>query len=355
MCGGRGVRLTLFALAFGLACAVATTLVLARSWALPRVAESNTLLSPAAAERLVPKGLRALAVSLEPRAARVTAQQHTTLGKAIALERVVHTAVKSTHATCFGYATVMNALGRRLGLPTRVVFGGTGISDFDMHATVSVWLQYPRRWAIVDPTFGGTFTRAGNNRLLGAIDLRDSLTEGWWDQVRWHPSAPDSSTLSSYYANPVFLFRYIAVYGSIDGRTLPLTLPDSTMLGSSGYRVSVSAFNGPPDEDFKAEKIVRHARLSIPLPPRYAARPLWMGKATDWATLEVPRGASVVVWASSGGAVNGFSMTKTANGYLSPIIPTKGRVRVTGHDLGTVRVYEARRFGTPRPRRRRHA
>jgi hypothetical protein len=348
MCGGRGVRLTLFALAFGLACAAATTLVVARSWALPPVAESNTLLSPDAAARLVPKDLRALVVSLEPRAARVTARQHTTLGKAIALERVVHTAVKPTHATCFGYATVMNALGRKLGLPTRVVFGGTGISDFDTHTTVSVWLQHPRGWAIVDPTFGGTFTRAGNSRLLGVIGLRASVNDGWWDQVRWHPSAPDSSSLASYYANPVLLFRYVGVYGSIDGRTLPLTLSDSTMLAPDGYRLSVRAFEAPPDEDFRARRVTPHAEVSIALPPRYAARPLWVGKATDLATLQVPGGASVVVWASSGGAVNGYSMTKTANGYLSPIVPANGRVRVTGHDLGTVRVYEARRFTAPR-------
>jgi hypothetical protein len=344
MLGSRGVRLTTFAAAFALACAIGTILVLARAWALPPVAESNTLLSPVNAARLVPNDLRTLAVSLEPRAARATARQESTLGKALALERVVHTAVAPTHATCFGYATVMNALGRTLGLPTRVVFGGTGVSDFDMHATVSVWLEHSGRWAIVDPTFGGTFTRAGHSEPLGVIGLRDSLLEGWWDQVRWQPSAPDSRSPSSYYVNPVFLFRYIGVYASVDGRTLPVTLSDSTVLGPKGYEVSVRDFQGSPDENFKARRVPAHSEVSIALPPRYAIRQLWTGKATGQATLMVPKNAAVVVWASSGGAANGYSMTDTANGYLSPIITTNGRLHVTGHDLGTVRVYEAQRF-----------
>jgi Transglutaminase-like superfamily len=317
--------------------------------AAPSSARADFLLSPQAAKRLVPEQLHPLLGQLEAPAADAVAGKQTTLGKALALERLVHTAVLPTGATCWGYATVMAALGRELGLPVRVTFVGTGVSDYDTHSTVSVWLPHYNSWGIVDPTFGGTFTRGSERRPLSAVDLRDSLVAGWWDDVRWRSSAPDSSRPSTYYVDPVFLFRYVGVYADVAGSTTPLVLPDSRSLADDGYIASPAAIaNTPADRTLTARPPASAwAGLSTPhfdLPPAYAPREVWHGRTALPATISVPSG-SIVVWSSVHGiSVDQYKTTPVRRGSLSPVFVSDGKVRLTGHGPAVVRIYAARRF-----------
>jgi hypothetical protein len=341
----RGVRLVTVAVAFAFACAVASLVVVREATALPAEASANTLLSPAAAAKFVPENLRPLVTRLELSAARVMARQRTNLGKALALERVVHSAPTLSGADCFGYATVMNALGRAQDLPTQVDFGGTGISRYDTHTTVSVWLPRLQRWAVVDPTFGGIFVRAGQSQPLSVVQLQASLRAGWLDQVRWRPSAPDSTPLSSYYIDPLFLFRYVGVFASIAGRTLPLMPSGSTALYPHGYEVSASVFaQDRPGDVQTTRRVDSKPTADTDLPPAYATRDVWVGTVVKARTLQVPKNSSIVVWASGEGTVNGFPMTALTHGNLSPIVPSDGQVTIEGRRLGTVRVFETRRF-----------
>jgi len=319
----------------------------------PSPARADFLLSPQAAKRLVPPQLHPLLGQLEAPAAKAVARKRTTLGKALALERLVHTAVLPTGATCWGYATVMAALGRELGLPVRVTFGGTGVSNYDTHSTVSVWLPRYQNWGVVDPTFGGTFTRGSEPRPLSAIDLRDSLVSGWWEDVRWRSSAPDSRKPSTYYVNPVFLFRYVGVYADVAGSPTPLVLPDSLSLADDGYVASPAAIaRTPADHAFPAHpptSASAWAGLSTPqfsLPPAYAPTEVWHGRTALPATISVP-GGSIVVWSSARGVnVGQYKTTPVGAGSLSPVFVSHGKVRLTGHGRATVRVYAARRFAS---------
>lgn len=264
-------------------------------------------------------------------------------------------ALRSSGATCVGYATVMVALGREFGLPLRIAFGGTGVDNFDTHTTISVWLQRYRRWGIVDPTFGGTFTRGANQRPLDVVDLRRAVIDGWWRQIVWHPSAANATPISSYYVDPVFLFRYDGVYADAGGSVETLALPDSRPMAGATYVVSTTALEGTPPADVRAYRslpttAVGKKRTSSDVPPAYAQRLLWQGQVTLPATIPVSSG-SVVVWSSDRHVVVAEDPSAPVDGgSLSPIVLSYGRLKVTGSGRATLRIYAVRRFaGGSRP------
>jgi hypothetical protein len=294
--------------------------------------------------RQVPHDLLPLVRRLHNRAARAVSSSKTSLGKALALERVVHTAVRRTGATCAGYATVMEALGVELGLPVRIVSVAASPSGFDSHTTVSTWLASYHRWGIVDPTFGGTFTRGDDRRPLGAVDLQHSLIGNWWRQVRWHPSAPDSKPLSSYYVNPLFLFRYIGVVGYVEGSVTTVALPYAAGLASSTLAISPRAVaRTNPNLAVKVRRLPQ-APMTVTLPPAYAPWQIWQRRIRSRSAVAVPRG-SIVVWSSSPRArIAGYPTFSADGGSLSPIFISDGTIRLSGTGETTVRIYRARRF-----------
>jgi hypothetical protein len=316
-----------------------------------RPVEADFLLSAGEADQLVPANLTPYVARLRSRAETAVKSKGSVLGKTLAVERLVHTAMRSSGATCVGYVTVMVALGRELGLPLRIAFGGTGVSNFDTHTTVSVWLERYRRWGIVDPTFGGTFTRGANERPLDVVDLRQAVIEGWWRQIVWHPSAADATPVSSYYVDPVFLFRYAGVYADFGGSVEPLALPDSRPMAGATYVVSTTALEGTPPPEVDAYRSLPTTfedtkMTSYDVPPAYARRLLWQGQVTLPATIPTPTG-SVVVWSSDRHIVVAeHPSARVDGGSLSPIVLSDGRLRVTGSGRATLRVYAVRRFAS---------
>lgn len=310
-------------------------------------ARAEFVLPSEVAYRVVPKNLRPLVSRIRPHAVAAVADKRTTLGKVIALEQVVHTAVRPTGATCFGYATVMVALGAELDLPVRIVAVAASPSHFDSHTTVSVWLKRYGRWGIVDPTFGGTFTRGPHARPLGAVDLQRALVHGWWRQVRWHPSAPDSTPLSSYYVNPLFLFRYIGIYGDVAGSVVTLALAHADGLPGSNLAIwPRAAGTTRPNRAIRVHRLAQ-APMAVTLPPAYAPRRIWQGRVELSKTIAVPKG-SIVIWTSTPAArIAGYATFPAHRGSLSPMFTSDGKVRVTGHGTTTIRVFRVRRFNKP--------
>lgn len=306
------------------------------------------LLSPTSADRMVPQKLQPLLARVRPLAANAVRAHSTTLGKTLALERLVHTVLRPTSVDCWGYATVMTALGRNLGLPLRITVAAGSASDYDTHTTVSVWLTRYRSWAIVDPTFGGTFTRGNMPRPLNAVDLHDALVDGWWRAIRWHPSARDSTPLSEYYVDPLFLFRYVGAIADVDGSPQSVVLPDSGAMpipDYTNYTVTAQELaTAGPAQAFKTRRVTRAPdgiRLTLPLP--YAPKQVWRGKVTLPATIAVPRG-SLVIWTSRPGLhVGSYGTTAVDGGSLSPVFVSGGKVRLNGYGRTTVRIFMARR------------
>lgn len=318
--------------------------VVARS-ATPR---ADLLLPARVANGIVPRKLQPVLGRLRAPARTAVESRRTALGRALALERVVHTAVRATGADCAGFATVMVALGRSLGMPVRLTFAGTGISSYDTHTTVSVWLPRYRRWGIVDPTFGGTFSRGSDPRPLNALDLRDSLRRGWWRQVRWHPSAANSTPLSSYYVDPLFLFREVGIYVYSGQSAMPLVLPDSRRLIDARYVTSRTVLAAAPPDRFIRARLPSDDGAGkprdFPLPPAYAPREIWHGRVTLPATIAVPRG-SVVVWSGKRDVrVSGYRTALVDGGSLSPIFVSNGTVTLGGRGVSAVRIFAALRF-----------
>jgi hypothetical protein len=241
-----------------------------------------TFLVPAAAlERLVPPGLVPVIAQLRPAAARAVHAQRGDVAKVDALRDVVRAGMAPGSAACFGYATVMATLGRQLGLPVRLATGSDGFNEYDTHATVEVWSAAERRWVISDPTFGGAFVRRGTAFRLGVADLRDAAATGATATVEWLGSHGRNAVRpSTYYVDPVYLFRYVGVYARVGSVVEPAVLPDSTMLA-------------------------------------------WVSRA--------------------GATVEGYETTPVDGGAISPIVGG-GAVQLGGAGPATVRVFAVRKF-----------
>jgi hypothetical protein len=238
----------------------------------------------------------------------------------------------------------MVALGVELRLPVRIVSVAASPSPFDSHTTTSVWLAHYGRWGIVDPTFGGTFTRGPHRRPLGAVDLQHALIDGWWRQVRWHPSAPDSTPLSNYYVNPVFLFRYAGVVADVAGSVVTLALPHADGLPGSDLAISPRASVATTPSRAVPVHPLAQTPIAVTLPPAYAPWRVWQKRVDLPATVAVPK-ASIVVWTSARIArIGGYATFPARGGSLSPVIASHGKMRLRGHGPATVRIYRARRF-----------
>jgi hypothetical protein len=313
------------------------------------------LVSASQALSLVPANLRAAVTRLRPAAERAVGAVGGDVAKAAALRDVVRAGIAPGVTSCYGYATVMNALGRELGLPVRLVAAGDGFSDFDTHTTVEVWAESAGRWEIEDPTFGGTFVDGRSDEPLGAAQLRDAVVAGTADDVDWVPShARNAFPPSQYYVNPVFLFRYVGAYASVNGTVLLAVLPDSTMLSSGVAVVGEHALetDGPSvaaSGVIAALDWVAARPTTLVGAPSYTAGTLWSGTVTLPATLDV--GArSVVVWTSDPSAtVDGDADTSVNGGGLSPIV-AGGAITIGGSGIATLDVYGVRSFPIARVR-----
>lgn len=317
----------------------------------------GTFLLPAAElEQMVPAQIRGDVARMRPRARRAVAAQKTTLNKAIALEKVVRAGIDPGATTCYGYAAAMVELGRELGLPVRMVAATDGMSDFDAHSTVEVWLAQYGRWGIVDPTFGGIFTRGSNPAPLSAALLRRSLLQGWSSQVVWRSSHGKNAQLpSSYYVDPVDLFRYIGAYARVLGRVELIVLPDSTMLTSGVYVTSEGAFRFDRPATVVSVSLAgvdwTSARPSkISLPPPYTTGQVWDATVTLPTTVSLPS-ESVAVWVDVPGVtIAGYAPTAVDGGSLSPIFSGGPKVTLDGTGSAEVHVYAAKRFPASRER-----
>lgn len=309
-----------------------------------RTVQVHALIPAAVAARLVPLELRGNVARLRAPAERAVAVRHTDLGKAEALRDVVRAGMAPGSTDCFGYATIMLALGRSLGLPVKLVVGGAGFSAYDTHTTVSVWMPRYRHWGIVDPTFGGIWTWRGDTVPLRARALRDALIAGRENEIVWRSSHSKNSTMpSDYYVDPVQLFRYVGTI-AWDGRTtVPVTAPDSAML-FAGTLVShvLTGRSVPPTQTLTASRVTHTGEQAEPttasLPPPYAKRLLEAKTVRLPATLPMPSG-SLVVWVSAPGAtIAGYATARVDGGSLSPIF-VRRPVEITGTGRARVLVY----------------
>jgi transglutaminase superfamily protein len=312
------------------------------------------LISSTQAEALVPDELRGTLRRLLPVSRR--AVDHAATPVDAAIRDVVRSGIADGATTCYGYATVMNALGRELGLAVRLVAGTDGFSDLDTHTTVEVWAPAYGRWVIEDPTFGGTFTRIGDAEPLGSASLRDALVASTTAPVLWRSSHTAHAALpSDYYVDPLYLFRYIGAYASVDGVVMPVTLPDSTMLSSGVAVVAERDFEAAPPGRTIPGRVAavdwtaaRPSTLTDDKPP-YAAAELWSGDVQLPATIDV-REPDVVVWASNNGAtVDGHAVWPVDGGALSPIV-SGGTVELGGVGTSAFRIYAVKRFPAARER-----
>lgn len=304
---------------------------------------------------LVPANLQGYLTSLRPAAARAVAAQHGTVAKANALRDVVRAGMPVGTTSCFGYAVVMAALGRQLGLPVRLVAGTDGLNGYDTHTTVGVWSAALGRWVISDPTLGGTFVDAATGQPLGVTGVRDALVTGTIGGVDWSGSGRKNATLpSQYYVDPTYLLRYVGAYAWVDGRVKPAVLPDSTMLSSGVFVVGERALaTSPPSAQIAASPAgvswTAARPVSLQLPPSYAPTEVWAGAVSLPATITVPPG-SLAVWVSDPTAVvDGYTTTPVDGGGLSPIF-VSGTFEVDGTGTATVRVFAARHFPLTRER-----
>jgi hypothetical protein len=311
---------------------------------------ARLLATASEADAHVPDELRGVLDRLRQPAAAAVARARTTLDRALALERVVHTGLLAAAPSCYGYATVMTTLGRELGLPVAMTAGSSGFSDYDTHTTVSVWLARYQRWAIVDPTFGGTLTRRGDPRPLGAVDLRNVLRQGWEGEVLWHPSAPDSKPLSQYYVSLVQLFRYVGLYGDVGGSFALLVPQDSRLLSTSVNVVAANALadaspSTPVAEEPAAVTWAAARPRTLSLPPTYAPTEVASRTVSLPATLHLSRRANVVVWTSAPDVkIAGYVSAAVNGGSLSPIFSTDGTIGLVGEGRANVSVFVAKTF-----------
>lgn len=326
----------------------------------PATATVRLLVPPRAADQIVPVRLRPLLPRLRRRAGVALADRISTLGRALVVARIVHSALPAS-STCSDYATVMHALAREFDVPARITFGGSAFNSFDTHTTVEVWRTRDQSWEIVDPTFGGTFTRGPSSRPLGSIDLRRALLEGWSSQIVWHPAAPDSRPLSSYHVDPTSLFRYVGVYVQTRGHVHPLVAPDSGPLIRRG-RVFVLSPSAIAETSPRSRAIARFGSIAglsgrprhATLPPQYAPHELARQQVHLPTTVHIPNRGSIVVWTSVPGVrIAGYRSMRVNDGSLSPIFPVSevnATFKLAGEGRALVRIFRARTFPQARER-----
>jgi transglutaminase superfamily protein len=255
--------------------------------------------------------------ALEPIRPRVAAIMKSNLSvwqKATATNDLIRAALPIGSGDCGEYTRWFTALVRPYGLQVRMVGGSLNtLNAYDTHASVEVWLPGRRHWVLLSPTFGGEYTVDG--RPIGAYDIQRLIKKGRIDEVHWQSSHGKNSTmLSSYYVNPLLLFRYVGVSVQKGEELVTVANPDSRALG----RVTTTRLTDstPPDAPIAMTASQGPApHPSIGYPPWYASHRV-TGRY---------RGAVVLV-STKRFTYRGYHTAEAGGHWISPIVFDRGGI-----------------------------
>jgi len=308
----------------------------------------------------------------------LASEEGSTWDRAARLRDLVRATLKN--ASCSTLALGFWSLGTTVGLPLRLVVGSAnGLNLFDTHSTVEVWLDREHRWVITDPTFDGYWTSGPSGRKLGVSDISRAVADGSVGDVYWHAAgAKNSIEPSSYYVDPVLLYRYFGVraFVKVNAGSGGYIVNNLTNAGAVGtvYIPSnrVAAFDASPTTAIGIKRVVQSATLTSPnefvIPPPYTD-----GAAVVQTVPLSPDGDGVVFWrrtvrdtsgvgvlrldvpnsgiasASMVSARTKYALRRVGKSLLSPIVSLGEvtRFRVSGVPAGTtvtVTIYRVRTF-----------
>jgi hypothetical protein len=265
--------------------------------------------------------------AIRPQVARLMHSDRTVWGKATAVRNLLRAAVPLESSSCFENSLWFLALTRPYGLHLRMVGGSLNLlNSYDTHTTVEVWLPARHRWVVVDPTFGGEYTVDGT--LIGAYDLHRLILGGRTDLIRWKSSHGKNATMpSTYWINPVLLFRYVVVYGEIDNKLFGVANNDGRALGA--LAATTLDDRNPPN-----------MKIGLGLSGANRPQKMAIGNRPWYATREVPNSyrGPVVIVGEKPFDYQGRGSTEVNKRWVSPVDIADGAL-----PLG-VKAYAVRKF-----------
>jgi hypothetical protein len=288
----------------------------------------------------------------------------TTWAKATQIRTLVREAMPRA-ATCDQLAVAYWQVGARAGLTIRLVLGmANGTNLYDSHETTSVWLPEEQRWVISDATFNGFWSGGPKPVPIGVEALRNYLIAGREDEIYWHQThSRNAIRPSSYYVDPLALYRYPSVQARVRGEGVFLAW-DPAFATFGVYQMPATDIDKiPPGAPVTVTKVPSRpgSTATFPMPPAYLERRVVEKRLVvvgssgiGRVTLGRPGVAAVTAAAQTGnwvlGQLNGkqFPLTPIGGAELSPIVTLTRTttVRVIGAAPGTyvVQVWTTKRF-----------